>query len=183
MVGLVVGFLIVGAASCVSRGSSCRSVAARRGGCRADPPPAVFDVDEAFDWVVQHVPDVVAATLTPDDVRRILGFQLEYFQRKGVSVNGSTPHPRAPVVVGGAETIDYILERAAATGEAVPARAGPRGRRDPADLPPGDRCGRRRRPDPTTPRPRAGRPNFPRSMLDPRDIHVSPGKGGGPSHA
>jgi hypothetical protein len=113
-VGLVVGFLIVGLVVAVAAAVVVREA----GRLRADPPPAMFDVDDAFDWVVQHVPDIVAATLTPDDVRRILGFQLEYFQRKGVSVNGSTPHPRAPVVVGGAETIDYILERSAATGEA-----------------------------------------------------------------
>ena len=112
--GLIVGFLIVGLVVVVAAALVVREA----GRLRAEPPPAVFDIDEAFDWVVQHVPDIVAATLTPDDVRRILGFQLEYFQRKGVSVNGSTPHPRAPVVVGGAETVDYILERSAATGEA-----------------------------------------------------------------
>jgi hypothetical protein len=68
--------------------------------------------------VVEHVPDVVAATLTPDDVRRILDFQLEYFRRKGVTGNGSSANPPGDVVVGGAETVDYILERARVTGEA-----------------------------------------------------------------
>jgi hypothetical protein len=63
------------------------------------------------------VPDVVAATLTPADVRRILEFQLEYFQRRGVTGNGSSAHPPGDVVVGGAETVDYILERARLTGE------------------------------------------------------------------
>ena len=83
-----------------------------------DPPPTLFDMDEAYEWVVDNVPDVVAATLTPDDVRRILDFQVEYFQRKGVSANGSMAQLGGPVVVGGAETVEYILERAAATGEA-----------------------------------------------------------------
>jgi hypothetical protein len=83
-----------------------------------DPPPALFDLEEAHDWVVAHVPDDVAATLTSDDVRRILEFQLEYFERKGVSGNGSAPHAPGPVVVGGAEAVAYILERAASTGEA-----------------------------------------------------------------
>ena len=83
----------------------------------AEPPPPVFDPEEAYEWVVEHVPDVVAATLTPDDVRRILDFQLEYFQRKGVTGNGSSSHPPGDVVVGGAETVDYILERARAAGE------------------------------------------------------------------
>ena len=83
-----------------------------------EPPPPVFDVDEAFDWVVEHVPDDVAATLTPHDVRRILDLQLEFFQRKGVAGNGSSSHPPGDVVVGGAETVEYILARASETGEA-----------------------------------------------------------------
>jgi hypothetical protein len=84
----------------------------------AEPPPPVFDFDEAYEWVVQQLPDDVAATLTPDDVRRILDYQLEFFQRKGVTGNGSSPHPPGDVVVGGAETVDYIMRRCAETGEA-----------------------------------------------------------------
>src|SRR5215207_2338477 len=68
-----------------------------------EPPPALFDLDEAHDWVVAHVPDVVAATLTSDDVRRILEFQLEYFERKGVAGNGSRGKATGPLVMGGAE--------------------------------------------------------------------------------
>ena len=83
-----------------------------------EPPPVLFSMDEAFDYVVEHVPDEVAATLTPDDVRRILAFQAEYFKQKGVSTNGASVHPPSVVVVGGPETVAYILERAAATGEA-----------------------------------------------------------------
>jgi hypothetical protein len=83
-----------------------------------EPPPALFDLEEAHDWVVAHVPDDVAATLTSDDVRRILELQLEYFDKKGVSGNGSGPHATGPVVVGGAEAVAYIVDRAAATGEA-----------------------------------------------------------------
>ena len=111
---VLVGFLVVAivlaiAAAFVVREASRMAV---------EPPAAVFDPDEAFAWVVRHVPDDVAATLTEDDVRRILDFQLEFFQRKGVAANGSTPTPSGPVVVGGSETVDYILGRAAATGEA-----------------------------------------------------------------
>jgi hypothetical protein len=113
-VALVVGFLVVGLVVAIAAFVVMREA----GRLRADPPEPIFDTDEAFDWVVQHVPDVVAATLTPDDVRRILGFQLEYFRRRGVSVNGATSAPQGPVVVGGSETIDYILSRAADTGEA-----------------------------------------------------------------
>ena len=82
-----------------------------------EPPPPVFDPEEAYDWVVEHVPDDVAASLTPADVRRILDFQLEFFRRKGVTGNGSSSNPPGDVVVGGAETVEYILERARTTGE------------------------------------------------------------------
>jgi hypothetical protein len=81
------------------------------------PPPVLFSMDEAYDWVVENVPDEVAATLTPHDVRRILGFQAEYFAQKGVSGDAAEVKPGL-ALVGGDETVSYILERAAATGEA-----------------------------------------------------------------
>ena len=48
-----------------------------------EPPPVLFSIDEAYDWVVENVPDEVAATLTPDDVRRILAFQVGVLQAEG----------------------------------------------------------------------------------------------------
>jgi len=106
---LVVGLVIAIAAVIVVR---------EAGRLAKEPPPPIFDFEEAYEWVVAHVPDDVAATLTPDDVRRILDLQVEFFERKGVSGNGSSKTPVADVVIGGAETVAYIIERAAATGEA-----------------------------------------------------------------
>ena len=80
------------------------------------PPRPTFDPDAALEWVVQHIADDAAATLTVDDVRVILDLQLEYFKAKGVSQNGSSAHPVGPVVIGGSETVSYILEQAAAKG-------------------------------------------------------------------
>jgi hypothetical protein len=112
-VAVVVGFLVVGmviaiAAFLVSREATRIA---------REPPPALYHLDDALAWVVDHLPDDVAATLTVDDVRRILGFQVEFFKRKGVSSNGSTAYPVGPVVIGGSETVDYVVERCAATGE------------------------------------------------------------------
>jgi hypothetical protein len=106
---LVVGIVVAIAAWLVIR---------EAGRVAKEPPPALFDLDDAHDWVVAHVPDVVAATLTSDDVRRILELQLEYFQRKGVSGNGSGPHSTGTVVIGESEAVAYIVDRSAATGEA-----------------------------------------------------------------
>ncbi|MDQ1481839.1 MAG: hypothetical protein QOI44_2700 [Actinomycetota bacterium] len=110
---LVIGLLVIGIACAIAAWFVIREAAR----LAAEPPPPVFDMDEAFEWVVAHVPDLVAATLTPGDVRRILDFQLEFFQRKGVAGNGSSAHPPGDVIVGGAETVDYIVSRASATGE------------------------------------------------------------------
>jgi len=110
---LVIGLVVVGVACAIAAWFVIREA----GRLAAEPPPPVFDMDEAYEWVVEHLPDLVAATLTPGDVRRILDFQLEFFQRQGVTGNGSSAHPPGDVVVGGAETVDYIVSRAAATGE------------------------------------------------------------------
>src|SRR4051794_41324406 len=99
-----------------------------------EPPPVLFSMDEAYDFVVENLPDVVAATLTPEDVKRILAFQWEYFRQTGVSANGSRDHPaaglmsHAPVLRRPGED-DHIPRRAALTGRAdrpPPARAGGR---------------------------------------------------------
>jgi hypothetical protein len=110
---LVTAFLVLGIACAIAAWFVVREA----GRMAAEPPPPVFDPEEAYEWVVEHVPDAVAATLTPDDVRRILDFQLEYFRRQGVTGNGSSTHSKGHVIVGGPETVDYILERARATGE------------------------------------------------------------------
>ncbi|MFN8028673.1 MAG: hypothetical protein U0W40_20645 [Acidimicrobiia bacterium] len=110
---VVAGFLAVG----IVIGIAAAFVTREAKRMAEKPPPALFQFDDAVEWVVDHVPEDVAATLTAGDVRRILEFQVEFFKRKGVSSNGSTAYPPGPVVIGGSETVDYILERAAATGE------------------------------------------------------------------
>lgn len=82
------------------------------------PPQPVFNFEDAVSWVCEHVPFAVAAELSPDDVRRILNWHLDFFRVKGVSSNGSTPHVEGPVVVSGAETTDFVLARSEAAGAA-----------------------------------------------------------------
>ncbi len=111
---LVVGLVAVGIVIAIAAAFVVREA----GRIARDPPASLFDPDDAYEWVVEHLPDDVAATLTADDVHRILDLQLEFFRRKGVSVNGSRRTMAGPVVVGGAEQIAFIVERSAATGEA-----------------------------------------------------------------
>lgn len=82
----------------------------------AVPPEPTFDLDEAVQWVARNLPFEVSAVLSYDDVRRIIDWNLEYFRMKGVSGNGHSARPDGPVVVGGAETVDYVLTRAEAIG-------------------------------------------------------------------
>jgi hypothetical protein len=82
-----------------------------------DPPPTLFDLDDAYELVVANLPDDVAATLTPDDVKRILAFQVEYFRREGVSANGAAHPAPGPGLVGGPEIVAYVLRRAEETGD------------------------------------------------------------------
>ena len=82
----------------------------------AVPPRPVFDIDEAVTWVAEHLPFDVSAVLSHDDVRNIIDWNLEYFRSKGVSGNGSSPRLNAHVVVGGAETVDWVLAKAQQQG-------------------------------------------------------------------
>jgi hypothetical protein len=82
----------------------------------AVPPNPVFDLNEAVVWVAEHLPFEVSAVLSHDDVRQIIDWNLEYFRTKGVSGNGHSTRTEGPVVVGGAETVDYVLHRANAQG-------------------------------------------------------------------
>lgn len=105
----VVAVLVVFAIAAVVIGREARRLAAK-------PPQRVFDFEDAVTWVCDHVGDDVAAILSPDDVRRILHWHLEYFRLKGVSSNGDRAHTEGPVVVSGAETVEFVLMRAEAMG-------------------------------------------------------------------
>ena len=110
--GLVLVVLAIGivfAIAAVVVGREARRLA-------AEPVRRTFDFEEAVSWVCDHVSDDVAAVLTPDDVRQILDWHLEYFRLKGLSGNGSGPHLEGPVVVTGAETVGFVLERAEQAG-------------------------------------------------------------------
>ncbi|MGI9032688.1 MAG: hypothetical protein ACR2HY_03180 [Acidimicrobiales bacterium] len=110
--GVLLGFLaaaLVFAIAAVVVGREARRLAAKA-------PGRVFEFEDAVTWVCDHVGDQVAAVLSPDDVRRILNWHLEYFRIKGVSSNGASPRAQGPVVVSGAETVDFVLKRAEADG-------------------------------------------------------------------
>jgi hypothetical protein len=88
----------------------------------AQPPRPVFDLDEAVAYVADHVPYEVAAQLSHDDVRQLIRFHLEYFRSRGVTSNGDGLGPvGGAVIVGGSETVDYLMLRAGQAGLEVTA--------------------------------------------------------------
>ena len=110
--GLFLGVLAVVAIFVIAAvviGREARRLATR-------PPGRVFEFEDAVAWVCDHVGPEVAAVLTPDDVRRILNWHLEFFRIKGVSSNGHSAESNGPVVVSGAETVDFVLMKAQAAG-------------------------------------------------------------------
>jgi hypothetical protein len=83
----------------------------------AQPPRPVFDMDEAVEWIGDRLPFDVGAELSHDDVREILQWSLEHFRASTISTNGHGPAgPDDEVVVGEAETLGYVLDRARAAG-------------------------------------------------------------------
>jgi len=102
----VVVFIVVGIVLAIAAALVFREAAR----LHDDPPDAVFDPDDALGWVVEHLDDVVAATLTVKDVQRIIGFQMDYFRQRGVSHNGTRNDEDLPVVFLPEEAIDYIVE-------------------------------------------------------------------------
>ena len=110
--GLFFGVLAVAAVFAIAAvviGREARRLATR-------PPGRVFEFEDAVAWVCDHVGPDVAAVLSPEDVRRILNWHLEFFRMKGVSSNGHPAESDAPVVVSGAETVDFVLMKAEAAG-------------------------------------------------------------------
>ena len=110
--GLLLGVLAVAAVFAIALvviGREARRLATK-------PPGRVFEFEDAVAWVCDHVGPEVAAVLSPDDVRQILNWHLEFFRMKGVSSNGHTSDSDGPVVVSGAETVDFVMMKAEAAG-------------------------------------------------------------------
>jgi hypothetical protein len=79
------------------------------------PKQAVFDLEEAVDWVAERLPDPVTAVLSYDDVRALLRWHLEYLRDRGVPVRRDQT-AGGPVVVEDDEGVAYVLMRAEADG-------------------------------------------------------------------
>jgi len=106
-VGLVVGVLVLALVLAIAAGAIGRE--ARR--LDSLPPRAVFDLDEAVEWVAEHLPDDVTAELSYEQVRALIDFGLDHLRTLGVA--GRTgERVDGEVVVSEADAVAAVIHRA-----------------------------------------------------------------------
>jgi hypothetical protein len=81
----------------------------------AQPKQALFDLEEAVEFVADRLPDDVTAVLTYDDVRSILRWHLEYLRDRGVPARRDQTGG-GPVVVEDDEGVAWVLGKADEAG-------------------------------------------------------------------
>jgi hypothetical protein len=110
-VPVVVGAIVVALVLAIAAGAIGRE--ARR--LDALPPRAVFDVDEAVQWVADHLPDDVTAVLSYDEVRTLLDLGLDHLRSLGVA--GRTgERVEGEVVVSESDAVAAVVEKASEVG-------------------------------------------------------------------
>jgi hypothetical protein len=73
---------------------------------------SVYDLEEAVEWVADHLPDEVTATVSFDDVRAVLDWRLQFLQAKGIASAKTADDPGSGLIlVDDAEPLAFILGR------------------------------------------------------------------------
>jgi hypothetical protein len=88
-----------------------------------EPALTVLQLDDAVDYIADRLPEEIASRVSYDDVAAILGWHLEYFDaigmasRHGEQIGGDVvSDDDEPVIAGGDESVDWVVERAMASG-------------------------------------------------------------------
>jgi hypothetical protein len=102
---LAVGAVLVVAIALIAVGGGVAKTAAM-------PHQVVYDVQESIDFCAEALPDEVTATLSYDDLRRLLRLHLEWIQAYHFTPDGD---PEGPVVFNNEDALAYVMERAAIT--------------------------------------------------------------------
>jgi hypothetical protein len=81
------------------------------------PPRSLFDLDEAVAFVAERLPAYAAGQLSYDELRRVLGWHLEYLEARGVADEDADAGPVVQAAVAGDdEGVAFVLDRAGAAG-------------------------------------------------------------------
>jgi hypothetical protein len=102
---LVVGAVLVVAIALVAVGGGVAKTASM-------PNQVVYDVQESIDFCAEALPDEVTATLSYDDLRRLLRLHLEWIQAYHFTPEGDS---EGPVVFNNEDALAYVMERSAIT--------------------------------------------------------------------
>jgi hypothetical protein len=82
----------------------------------AQPKQALFDIEEAVDFVADSIPDEISARITYDDVRALVRWHLEHLAAAGTPANRwDAPRSRL-VIVDDEEAAEVLMTRAIAEG-------------------------------------------------------------------
>lgn len=82
----------------------------------AQPKQAIFDVDEAVDFVADNVPDEVSARISYDDVRALVRWHLDHLAASGTpSARWEAGRARL-VIVDDEEGAEVLMTRAVQSG-------------------------------------------------------------------
>lgn len=88
------------------------SVGSTTAGLASRARRSVYDIEEAVDWVGDHLPADLTAEISYDDVRVVLDLYLEYLRGKGVaSTKAADELGRDLIVVPDEERLGWILGR------------------------------------------------------------------------
>ncbi len=112
---IVISVLVIALVMAVAAGAIGRE-ARRLDGL---PPRAVFDLDEAVQWVADHLPEDVTAQLSYDEVRQILDHSLDHLRELGLAGSTTGEPVEGEVVVDEAEALAAVLDRAEQAGMEV----------------------------------------------------------------
>lgn len=81
----------------------------------------VYDLEQAVEFVADHLPDEITATVSYDDVRAVLDWHLRFLEARGVASHRTADDPgSALIVVDDAEPLAAVLGRVEATEEGQP---------------------------------------------------------------
>jgi hypothetical protein len=83
-------------------------------------PRAVYDLDEAVEYVANHLPGFAASSLTYDDVRQLLRWHMFQMREKGLQPPVAVDQPQhlvdEPVVVAEDTSVGYLIGRVEQAG-------------------------------------------------------------------
>lgn len=85
------------------------------------PPPSLFVLEEAVNFIGDELPYEAAAVLTYDDVRALVSFHVDYLESRGVAADlgeaiEASGSGSGPLVAEDDEGVGYVIGKAAEAG-------------------------------------------------------------------